>query len=168
MYYSRHHIFILRTAAIIIGLFPSGSEKPSLFTPFLNNSKLLPTESNVIKLVQIILIVPITTELVQLNAILNDKKFFSQSHAKAPWCERKEHLALSTSKPCKTKCHKFVSDDLWSLSAHWLRFEGVGCTLSVWYPACKAQWYFSFPTIKILTLLILFSSFHQDSGGAAP
>ena len=81
MYHSRHHIFILRTAAIIIGLFPSGSEKPSLFTPFLNNSKLLPTESNVIKVVQIILIVPITTELVQLNAIFYDKNmiFFTTS-----------------------------------------------------------------------------------------
>ena len=74
MYHSRHNILIFRTAAIIIGLFPSGSEKSSLFTPFLNNSKLLPTESNVIKVVQIILIVPITTELVQLNAIVNDKK----------------------------------------------------------------------------------------------
>ena len=29
-------------------------------------------------------------------------------------------------------------------------------------------WYFSSPTIKILTLLILFSSYHQDSGRAAP
>ena len=98
------------------------------------------------------------------------KWYFSPSHAKATWCKRKEHLALSTSKPCKTKCHKFVSDDLWSLSAHWLQFEGFDTLLAKlndtfhslpsrsWYfdtfhllqSRSWRFWYFSVPSIKIV------------------